>query len=137
MTARRYVLDTNILISAALMPGKPFQVLQHVLETGVVIFSNDTFEEILRRLMRSKFDRYISQATRRRFLTDLEAVADWTAITGALRACRDADDDKILETALAAGAECIVTGDQDLLVLHPFQGIAIITPEAFLNAAMR
>ena len=137
MTARRYVLDTNILISAALMPGKPFQVLQHVLETSVVIFSNETFEEILTRLMRPEFDRYISQATRQRFLTDLEAVADWTAITGALRACRDADDDKILETALAAGAECIVIGDQDLLLLHPFQGVAIMTPEAFLTATTR
>lgn len=135
MTAERFVLDTNILISAALMPGKPFRVMRHVLETGVVIFSNETFEELVTRLMRPKFDRYIGQATRQRFLADLAAVADWTAMTGALRACRDADDDKILETALAGRAECIVSGDQDLLMLHPFQGIAIVTPAAFRTTA--
>ena len=49
-------------------------------------------------------------------------------------ACRDRDDDSILECALEARATIIVTGDQDLLTLHPFEQIAILTPSQFLEA---
>jgi predicted nucleic acid-binding protein len=42
------------------------------------------------------------------------------------------DDNKLLETAIAGSADCLVTGDQDLLVLNPFQGIPILTPVGFL-----
>ena len=46
---------------------------------------------------------------------------------------RDPDDTVILETAVAANAEVIVTGDLDLLVLREFNAIAILTPQEFLN----
>ena len=134
MSAERVVLDTNVLISAALLAfGKPFAVFQHVLDTGVLIFSNETFEEIATRLMRPKFDRYVSSVMRERFLVDLAAVAEWTAITGALHFCRDPNDDKILETALAGRADCLVTGDADLIELHPFRGLSIVNPDEFLE----
>jgi len=42
--------------------------------------------------------------------------------------CRDPDDDAILATAVAAGADLLVTGDKDLLVLSTFRGIPIVTP---------
>jgi len=48
--------------------------------------------------------------------------------------CRDPDDDKLLEIVIAGSADCLVTGDQDLLVLHPFQGIPILNPVGFLDA---
>ncbi len=135
MSAERVVLDTNVLISAALIASsKPFAVLRHVLDTGVLVFSNQTFEEITTRLMRPKFDCYVSAATRQVFLADLAAVAEWTAISGAVRACQDPDDDKILETALTGRADCLFTGDADLIRLHPFRGLAIATPQAFLEA---
>jgi predicted nucleic acid-binding protein len=44
------------------------------------------------------------------------------------RVCRDADDDLVLAAALAAKADAIVTGDQDLLVLKRFKGIPILNP---------
>lgn len=47
--------------------------------------------------------------------------------------CRDADDDLILGTALAANADCLVTGDKDLLVLQQFQGIDILRPRDFAD----
>ncbi len=47
--------------------------------------------------------------------------------------CRDPDDDKLLETALMGTADCIVTGDQDLLVMSPFQEILIVTPRRFVD----
>jgi predicted nucleic acid-binding protein len=50
-----------------------------------------------------------------------------------VQACRDPDDDKFLEVAMSGGADWIVTGDADLLALHPFEGIAIVTPADFLR----
>ncbi len=47
--------------------------------------------------------------------------------------CRDPKDDKFLELAYSAKAKCIVSGDQDLLVLHPFRGIPIKTAAEFLK----
>jgi putative PIN family toxin of toxin-antitoxin system len=134
MKAERAVLDTNILISAVLTRGKPFQVLHRVLDNGILIFSDPTFEELTTRLKKRKFDRYVSQERRNELLADLEAVAEWTAINGAVQACRDPDDDKFLETALVAQADCIVTGDGDLLALDPFEHIRIVTAAGFLEA---
>ena len=133
MRVDRVVLDTNILISAALTPGKPFQVLQWVLENGVLIFSDATIEELRTRLMKRKFDRYVSSRRRTELLADFTAVAAWAPFTGALHASRDPDDDKFLETAVTGGAGCLVIGDGDLLVLDPFEGIRIITPAGFLD----
>ena len=45
--------------------------------------------------------------------------------------CRDPDDDAILGTAVAGNADCIVTGDSDLLVLERFQDVDIISPSEF------
>jgi predicted nucleic acid-binding protein len=50
-----------------------------------------------------------------------------------LQACRDPRDDKFLALAVAGHADCIITGDKDLLALHPFRGIAILTPMAYLE----
>lgn len=132
MRVERAVLDTNILISAFLTPGKPFQVLRWVLDNGVLIFADPTFAELVDRLGKPKFDAYVSQAHRRELMADLQAVAEWTVITGALQACRDPDDDKFLEAAVAGQTDCIVSGDGDLLVLDPFAEIRIITAADFL-----
>ncbi|MCL6649880.1 MAG: putative toxin-antitoxin system toxin component, PIN family [Chloroflexi bacterium] len=52
-----------------------------------------------------------------------------------VRAAPDQDDDRILECALAAGAQFIVSGDRHLLELRDFRGIPILTPRQFLDAA--
>ena len=51
-----------------------------------------------------------------------------------IMACRDPKDDIVLEVAVTGRADFIVTGDNDLLVLHPFEGIPIIGPAEFLKA---
>ena len=76
----------------------------------------------------------IVRCQRNERLADLEAVAEWTAINGVVQACRDPDDDKSLETALVAQADCIVTGDGDLLALDPFEHIRVVTAARFLEA---
>jgi uncharacterized protein len=50
-----------------------------------------------------------------------------------IRACRDPRDDKFLEVAVYGHADLILTGDADLLALHPFRGIAIVAPAKSLG----
>ena len=53
---------------------------------------------------------------------------------GAKLGCPDPEDDKFLEKALAGEADCLITGDRDLLDMTPFRGIPILPPAAFLNS---
>ncbi len=48
--------------------------------------------------------------------------------------CRDPKDNKFLELAINGKATAIVSGDKDLLILHPFRGIPIVTVSQFLNS---
>ena len=106
-----------MLISALLQPsGRTARVLDVIrARDGALLFSDPTFDELANRLMRAKFDRYVTVALRERYLSDLAGVAEWVMIGGTLRACRDPDDDKFLETAIVGGADCLITGDDDLL----------------------
>lgn len=135
MKAERVVLDTNVLISAALRPtGPPRSVLNAVrTANGVLLFSEESFEELRSRLLRPKFDAYIGWEGRIVFLAQLLAVSERVSIAGAKLGCRDPDDDKILETALMGEADCLITGDRDLLEMTSFCGIPIVTPRDFLD----
>ena len=135
MRADRIVADTNVLISAALRPqGPPRAVVEAVRSTnGVLLFSDETFTELRSRFHRRKFDAYVGRQVRAVWLAQLQAVSEWVSIVGAKLGCRDPDDDKLLETALMGQAECLVTGDRDLLAMSPFHGIPIVTPGRFLD----
>ena len=81
MTSHDWVLDTNVLISAALSrQGSPYMLVQRVLAEARTVFSEPTFEELRGRLYRPKFDRYISLDMRERVLRDLSASAPWVEI---------------------------------------------------------
>ncbi|NET73225.1 MAG: putative toxin-antitoxin system toxin component, PIN family [Sphaerospermopsis sp. SIO1G2] len=51
-------------------------------------------------------------------------------------ACRDPKDDKFLSLAVNGDADYIITGDQDLLVLHPFRHIPIMAPAQFVQSQL-
>ncbi|PZV27517.1 MAG: putative toxin-antitoxin system toxin component, PIN family [Snowella sp.] len=128
------VLDTNIIVSAILSKtGKPRQTLDKAQDISQVLMSNSVLEEIEMVLLRPKFDKYISQLERRFFLTNFLKTVEFIAETEVVTICRDPKDDKILNLALSGQAEYIISGDQDLLVLNPFQGIQIITIDTFLK----
>ncbi len=69
-----------------------------------------------------RFDKYISLEERNEFLVSLVRDSDLIEITESVRACRDPDDDRILELAVNGAAAYIITGDSDLLVMNPFRG---------------
>ena len=137
MRVDRVVLDTNVLISAALRTSSvPRAVLDLVrARNGVLLFSRESSSELQSRILRSKFDPYVEREGRLVFLAQLRAVAEHVAITGAKLGCRDPGDDMILETALMGEADCLVTGDRDLLEMSSFSGIPIVTPTKLLSLA--
>ncbi len=90
--------------------------------------SDETFDELRDRLGRPKFDAYASRQSRALYVAQLQAVSEWISIARAKLGCRDPDDDKLLETAVMGEADRLVTGDRDLLLLSPCQGVPIVTP---------
>jgi len=136
MPERRWVLDTNVLVSRLLLPGGVAALaVDHALALGVPLVSDDTLAELAAVLSRRKFDRWVSLDERQRFLQLLGGVVRHVRITHRVQACRDPRDDKFLHVALNGEAEAIVTGDRDLLVLDPFHGVRILNPAAFLGIA--
>lgn len=134
MTEARWVADTNILISRLLAPGgTAARALDHALARGVLLVSDATLTELATVLGRDKFDRWITREQRRQFIALLGGVSRRVVITRRIQACRDPRDDMFLDVALAGDAHAIITGDTDLLELHPFHGVPIVTPSAFLS----
>jgi len=90
-------------------------------------------EEFLRVSSRPTLASYISARERQAIAWYLQTQARLVIPKSRLNACRDPKDNILLEAAKAGRAAAIITGDQDLLVLHPFQKIAIQTPARFLE----
>jgi putative PIN family toxin of toxin-antitoxin system len=85
----RVVVDTNVLVSFFLRRGStPWRAVREVLECGELLVSDDTIAELEEVLRRSKFDRYISRATREQFLITLPEFATPVAILERIEACR-------------------------------------------------
>ena len=131
----RIVIDTGVAISAVLLPGSvPRQAFDVAISLGRVLVSEPTTIELDDVFRRRKFDKYVAEEMRLEFLAALIREAELIEITEQVRACRDPKDDKFLEIAVNGKATHIVTGDADLLSLHPFRGVDILTPSAFLAA---
>jgi putative PIN family toxin of toxin-antitoxin system len=133
----RAVVDTNVLVRALIKPhgtvGPVLLRLRHGEYT--LLYAGSLLEELVDVLNRPR----IREKYR---LTDLDiqAIVSLILLRGEvvvpeerITACRDPKDDKFLEVAVAGKADVIVSGDQDLLVLHPFAGIPIVSPAAFLQ----
>ncbi len=135
MTSERVVLDTNVLISAALLDESvPARARNHVIRSAQLIGTEATVRELVVRLLSPKFDAYVSRFVRETLLRRLHPIIDIVPVIQLVRACRDPKDDKFLEAAVNGRADVIITGDKDLLVLHPFAGVSIMTPADYLAA---
>ena len=131
---RRLVVDTNVFISAIIFPRSvPRQVVNHVFERDVLLMSTATMTELTDVLSRTKIDRYVDRPERELVLAQIGSVAEFVPIIQLVRECRDSRDDKFLEVALNGRADLIITGDTDLLEMHPWQGIEILSPADYLK----
>lgn len=129
----RIVVDTNVLISAALLPqSASARALDRTLEEFQLIQSEATLAELVDVIMRPRFVHYLDEERRSRFLFVLAQVSEVIGVQIRVTECSDPKDDKFLELAIDGNAQLIVSGDSHLRDLHPFRGIAIVTPGEFL-----
>ncbi|MFZ4730233.1 MAG: putative toxin-antitoxin system toxin component, PIN family [Pseudanabaena sp.] len=135
MTKLRLVIDTNILISGLMAVNSlPQQVFDYATSQAILLISDEVQSEIENVISRPKLQKYITLERRTKFLTELSQQVERVTINQHIRACRDPKDDKFLELAVCGDANYIITGDADLLDLHPFQNITIIKAASFLTA---
>ncbi len=133
-TDLRFVFDTNTIISAVLLKKSiSRKVFDEALAQGKLLISLDTLNELNRVLRRKKFNEYVTEQERLRFLSALLRETELITVTSKVNECRDPDDDKFLELAVSGQANYIVTGDKDLLVLHPFRNISIVKPNQLMD----
>ncbi|WP_330203390.1 putative toxin-antitoxin system toxin component, PIN family [Cyanobacterium sp. Dongsha4] len=130
----KYVLDTNVIISALLFKNsQPRQALDKARQSGIVLMSQEIWTEIQEVLARPKFDKYITYGEKKLFLIELVNTVNFIEVKENITTCRDAKDNKFLELAVSGLASIIVSGDNDLLILNPFQNIPILTVKEFLK----
>ncbi len=134
----RLVMDTNVLASGIFFSkGNEAQILGYTIEgRAVLLASLDTLEELREVLTRPKFQ-----------LTQPEALALFQMVLSrceivlnpekAEARCRDPDDQKFLDCAVAGKADYLVTGDPDLLVMERVGGTLILTGAQLVKAMKR
>ena len=131
------VLDSTVLVSAFLTAyGAADAVIQRARDGSVLVYASDAIldetQKMLAYLCLVQQYRYTAQ--------DVQAFCDHIRAAVILVSplplfpaiCRDPNDDMVLACALAAAVQYLVTRDKDLLVLQQYEGIIILTPEAFL-----
>ncbi len=133
----KVVVDTNVLLSAALVPRSvPAELVDRLLADGRLIFSQATFSELETRIWKPKFDRYLPMERRKHILHELDASAMWVEVPAELARqtfSRDAKDDAFIHAALAGGATRLISGDDDLLSLHPLGNLHIVNPRTAMD----
>lgn len=128
------VIDSNVLISAAILPRSRLAgVLVIAAECFVIAQNEATWNELLSRIERDKFDRYFGESGRLSYLSQLAQLVRFFEAVANEQVSRDADDDKFVSLALDAGARIIVSGDRDLKDIKTHKGIEIMSPAAFLE----
>jgi putative PIN family toxin of toxin-antitoxin system len=126
----RVVLDTNIWIS--FMIGKELKGLEKYLNKKVkIITSSEQIEELVSVLRREKFKKYFLKDDIKELLFLIMKVSEIVNINHNIYDCRDEKDNFILEMAINGKVDIIVTGDNDLLILHPYKNISIINYKEF------
>jgi putative PIN family toxin of toxin-antitoxin system len=133
------VLDTSVLVSAFLNPipgGASFDLLRFAEQRAFALYLSDAIVAETARVLTSKRNRsryHYTQEEVEFYCRTIFDVATVVTDVPEIRVVCDPNDDVILASAIAAGADYLVTRDKDLLSLGAYEGISIIKPEAFLH----
>jgi putative PIN family toxin of toxin-antitoxin system len=124
------VLDTNVVVSALIWGGTPFKLLQAATDGYLTLYTSPALLAELREVLtRDHLARRLTQqqtAVEDAIRLYAEMSIPITPLATPRAVPNDIDDDQVIACALAAGATLIVSGDNDLLVLHPWRGIHIL-----------
>jgi len=132
----RAVIDTGVLVSALIRrQGTTGNVLRALRDGSfTAIYTTDILVEIIdvlgRPALRAKY--HIEPEDIVALINLIRLRGDLVIPDRKVTACRDPKDDKFLEAALAGSADCVISGDADLLDLTPFESIPILRPAEFL-----
>ena len=130
----RVVIDSNVLISSMMFRNSvPRRCVSLVKNLHSFLVSSETIAEFYDVIHRDKFNKYIDLENRGEYFDYLFEDGQEIEVNEVIEACRDPKDNKYLSLAVSGNADAIVTGDADLLALHPFRGVAILTPQQFVK----
>lgn len=125
----RVVLDTNVIIAAFASRGLCADIFEVCLENHNLIVSDFILSEVVKNLNNKlQLPKSLSQEIID-YLRDVSSSVEPDKVDKSI--CRDKDDVMIIGTALSGKAQCIITGDNDLLILRKYSGISIVTPREF------
>ena len=129
---RRVVLDVNVLVSGLAFPGVCRSILNSFEgDQFTFVLSPALLEDFLRTIEKPKLKKWITTEMLDEMISLIHMKALVVEPKIKVRACRDSDDDAVLECALSARAVIIVTGDHDLLSMKTFKGVSILSPRDF------
>jgi len=128
----KIVLDVNIFVSSFFWGGNPRKIMERIIDGKDALFTcKEIIQETASVMLRPKFN--VSNEYITHFIRSIEELANCITLVGSIQnICRDNEDDKILECALLANADYIITGDSDLLILEEFRKIKITTAQNYL-----
>jgi len=125
----KVVFDTNVLIAAFITRGVCSDVLEHCVRYHRLVTSDFILSEFHENLVyKFKYSEEEVEEAVKLLCSRMEMVTPADLGTAV---CRDPDDDAILGTAIAGKATCIVTGDNDLLIIKQFRTVDIVRPAEF------
>jgi uncharacterized protein len=129
----RVVVDTNLWISFLI--GRKLAILTDLFKRSdiQILSSSEQLAELSDVSTRFNFRKYFTEVQADELVNLLYASAELVDIRERVRACRDENDDFLLDIAVNGHADIFITGDNDLLVLNPFRGIDIVTYIDFEN----
>lgn len=130
----RIVIDTNVWISFII--SDKLAVIDNLLLNGSVrlLFSKELIDEIEAVMKKPKLKRYFKDKNAfKNMFEAFDNFIDLVEVKSEVTACRDHKDNFLLSLALDGEADFLITGDDDLLVLNPFEDIGIISVSDFVN----
>ncbi len=129
-----FVFDNNVLVSAFLFrKSTTRQAYDLSINIGQILYCEETLHELWEIMVRPKFDPYLPLHGRIVLLKGFEQISLKSSIDRQVTICRDPKDDMFLGLALSSSADCITSGDKDLLVLSESFEVPILTPAQFLE----
>jgi uncharacterized protein len=133
---KRYkiILDTNWYVSASINRNSRRRLYGLLINENLTIFySSELLAEYESVIFRKKFEKYIRQEQAQRFIRLVLTRLKLVEIKTLIRLSRDSNDNYLLSMAIDCGADFLVTGDPDLLILNEFGKTRILTMAEFLE----